>query len=151
MKWCQTPFAVFTPDCCHLSFITRNTSYMENNSDIRSMESKWLKNSVCVWKKWFEASWVGCRSRDWAVWLNHAVCSDLFSSPFHPPLFMSALSTRACTHEKGHTHTQNAAFKGDQWEFFCIWCERTFHRVWLRLPLLRSALSCVSSSAAFME
>lgn len=54
----------------------------------------------------------GGRSSDRAVLLNCAVCSDLFSFSFYPPLFTSAASTHARTRDKGHIHVQYAAIKG---------------------------------------
>lgn len=53
----------------------------------------------------------GGRSSDRAVLLNCAVCSDLFSFSFYPPLFTSAASTHARTRDKGHIHVQYAAIK----------------------------------------
>lgn len=139
MKMMSPPivFAAFTPDCCH-RLIPGRLPLHRKLHELQQEEQQWgvwdrngTKNSVCVCEeKWFwknkrvvgggGGGGGGGRSRDWAVWLNHAARSDLFSFSFHPPLFMSAPSTRACTQEKGHTHTQNTAFKGDQWEFF-VW------------------------------
>lgn len=112
-------------------------------------------NKTSVWGKMVVKMCVavggdGGRSRDWAVSLNHAVCSDLLSFSFHPPPFMSLPSAHTCTQEKGRTRAVLLPLKGINKNFwyFCIeehsvMCYHVFS--------LFSVLSCITTSAAFMR
>lgn len=139
---CRHNEKLSTPICCiHTTLLSQVNSWSSRFTQeaTRATQKRRtaIKKRMCKKKDLEKVKRVlggGGRSRDWAVWLNHAVRADLFSFSFHPPLFMSAPSTHACTQEKGHHRTQNAAFKGNPWEFF-VFCVKEHSTVCDRVCL----------------